>query len=85
MALKSIWEDKQASKEERILQSVAWLPHTMTDQNQVIVGTSSGRIKLIDVDKNRVLWKDDLSKNETIFDLDINEKGILAISLLKTV
>jgi hypothetical protein len=53
--------------------------------NQVIVGTSSGLIKLIDVDKNRVLWKDELAKNETIFDLDISDRGMLAITLHKTV
>jgi hypothetical protein len=73
------------SKSEKVLQSVAWIPSQTREQNHVVVGTSSGRIKLIDVYKNRVLWKDDISKEETIFDIDINEKGLLAISLLKTV
>lgn len=84
MSMKSIWEDKSAvSREEKTLQAVAWLPNVAG--NQVIVGTSSGLIKLIDVDKNRVLWKDELAKNETIFDLDISDRGMLAITLHKTV
>ncbi len=35
-----------------------------------MLGTVAGRIKLVDVDKNRVVWKEDFGEKHTIFDSD---------------
>ncbi len=45
-----------------------------------MIGTQSGRVKLIDLEKNRVIWKEDVAKDESIFDLDWSSNGILAIA-----
>lgn len=50
-----------------------------------MVGTSGGVVKMIDVDSNRILWKDELHRNEIIFDLDVNSTGVIAISLRATI
>jgi WD40 repeat protein len=46
-----------------------------------VVGTQQGRVKLIDLEKNRVIWKEDVV-TEGIFDLDWSSNGILAIANL---
>ena len=35
----------------------------------ILIGTSSGKVKLIDLEKNRVVWKGDIVENGCIFDI----------------
>ena len=48
----------------------------------VVIGTSAGVIKLIDLNKNRVLStvRSDMGENCTVFALDWNAQGSLAIA-----
>lgn len=43
-----------------------------------MIGTSSGMLKLVDLKKNKVVWKEGIGS--LIFDLDWNSKGVLAIA-----
>jgi WD40 repeat protein len=44
-----------------------------------MIGTSSGTIKLVDLKKNKVIWKESLGG--LIFDIEWNPSGIVAIAL----
>lgn len=43
-----------------------------------MIGTSSGTLKLVDLKKNKVVWKE--SFGSLIFDIDWNANGILAVA-----
>ena len=43
-----------------------------------MIGTSSGSLKLVDLKKNKVVWREAL--NSLIFDLDWNSNGIVAVA-----
>jgi hypothetical protein len=45
----------------------------------VCVGTSAGNAKLIDLQKNKVLWKQGFN-GACIYGMDWNDKGILAVA-----
>lgn len=83
------FEDRLAKGLDGIIQCLAW-PSKISkslnvstdlindDTKLVVIGTSSGSIKLIDLKKNKVVWKENIGS--LIFDLDWNEKGVLAIA-----
>jgi len=48
-------------------------------KNLIVLGTQQGRVKLVDLEKNRVIWREDVV-SDCIFDLDWNSNGILAIA-----
>lgn len=48
-------------------------------KNLCLLGTVAGRIKLVDVDKNRVVWKEDFGDKNTVYDTDWSRDGILAV------
>jgi WD40 repeat protein len=54
----------------------------ITDQCKlVVIGTFAGNVKLIDLKKNKVIWKERFGGDSSlIFDLDWNIDGILAIA-----
>lgn len=88
MQCKSIWDEQQNKKlteTEGILMSVAWIPTKEPEKNLIAIGTAAGIIKLVDLDRNRVTWKDELSKDQSAFDIDCNSSGLIAISIHKTV
>ena len=49
----------------------------------ILIGTSSGKVKLIDLEKNRVVWKGDIVENGCIFDIEYSHQGILAIATIE--
>jgi WD40 repeat protein len=84
------FEDRMAKGLDGVIQCLTWpsvknegyLPSSeMIDNmtNLVVVGTSGGTLKLIDLKKNKVIWIEALGS--LIFDLDWSEKGILAVAL----
>jgi len=48
-------------------------------RNLVVIGTSAGKIKLVDLAKNRVTWTKDFGGNSVIFDVEWNSDNILAV------
>ena len=62
MQMESMMEDKNAVKRDKIIQSLVWCsmepqrgqPADMYD-NLLVIGTSSGNVKLLDLGRNRVL------------------------------
>lgn len=44
-----------------------------------MIGTAAGRIKLVDIEKNRVIWKEDLGDKNVLYDVDWGQNGMLAI------
>lgn len=90
MSLNMIFEDKQATGLDKLIQAVAW-PQIRSKSNNddtselitsntklVAIGTSKGIVKLIDLKKNKVIWK--ASLNHIILDLDFNSQNMLAVA-----
>jgi hypothetical protein len=44
-----------------------------------VIGTSAGKIKLIDVEKNRVMWKEEFGEKNIIYDVDWGKNGIMVV------
>jgi hypothetical protein len=44
----------------------------------IVIGTSRGAVKMIDLKKNKVIWKEKF--HHMILDLDFNKNGVLAIA-----
>ncbi len=73
--LAKIFEDKAASANDRMINTLSWYNAAKIKENDpcrnlCVLGTVAGRIKLVDVDKNRVVWKEDFGEKHTIFDSD---------------
>jgi hypothetical protein len=72
-----------------MIQAVAW-PYVKPKNNEdsselirhstrlIVIGTSQGMVKLIDLKKNKVIWKEKF--HHMILDLDFNKDGVLAIA-----
>lgn len=43
-----------------------------------MLGTSAGSLKLVDLKKNKVVWKEALGN--IIFDIDWNKNGVIAVA-----
>jgi outer membrane protein assembly factor BamB len=43
----------------------------------VIIGTQAGKLKLVDIEKGRVVWKEDLGEKNVIYDTDWGKNGVL--------
>lgn len=84
MKLVHHFEDRLAKGIDAVIQCLAWPPFapkgfdpTQESQelisnctNLVMIGTSSGTLKLVDLKKNKVIWKE--AVGSLIFDLDWN-------------
>ena len=46
-------------------------------RNLVMVATAAGKLKLIDVEKNRVIWKEEFA-NQHFYNVDWSVNGFLA-------
>ena len=49
--------------------SIAWLATKEPEQNFIAIGTAAGHVKILDLERNRVIWKDDLVKDQSVFDI----------------
>jgi hypothetical protein len=94
MKLSHLFSDRAAKGEkDKIIQTLAWynftkgenLPQDEIDEKAkthgklVVIGTSAGYVKLIDLNKNKVLWKQNFD-DATIYGLDWYKDGTLAIA-----
>ena len=89
MQMELLFQDRNSTGRDAVIQSIAWCrrpppkgkPADFFD-NLVVIGTSSGLIKLVDLQRNKILFQFALpkgDKNNTIFALDWNNDGLLAI------
>lgn len=83
-SLKSMFEDRQAVEKDKVLQCLCWYNNTKfssedPSRNLVVIGTSSGKIKCVDIEKNRVMWKEEFGEKQVIYDCDWSPSGILAV------
>lgn len=84
-----MFEDRQATeKEDNTIQCLAWY-NCMKFQdedpcrNLVVIGTQAGKLKLVDIEKNRVVWKEDLGERNVIYDTDWGKNGVLVTGSLQ--
>jgi len=70
------FEDKLATGIDGIIQCLAW-PNSTKDV--VMIGTTKGTLKLIDLKKNKIIWKEE-NLGGLILDLDFNSNGVLAMA-----
>ncbi len=87
LTMEHIVEDRNANGRDKVLQGVVWckvVPQKGMSAdsfaNLVVVGTSAGIIKLIDLSKSKVI--DTIkagNQNTSIYGLDWNADGLLAI------
>lgn len=84
-SLKAMFEDRNAQARDKTLQCIAWYnPAKVSSdldpcRNLIVIGTAAGRIKLVDIEKNRVIWKEDLGDKNVLYDVDWGQNGMLAI------
>ena len=81
-----LFEDRNATGADTIIQSVAWCTVTPPKgkprdaySHLVVVGTSAGRVKLIDLNRNKVISQFSVPDQANIFDLSWNSEGYLAV------
>lgn len=79
-----MFEDKTAQSRDKILQCLAWYNNNKFEdqdncRNLVLIGTAAGKIKLIDIEKNRVLFKEDFGDKNIIYDMDWSVNSYVAI------
>ena len=87
MQMELSFEDRKAQGRDSVIQSLAWcrmLPPRGQNKdaynNLVVVGTSAGNVKLIDLVRNKVLQCLNVCANDaTVYALDWNSQGILGI------
>ncbi len=77
-----MFEDRQAQGDDKTLHAVAWYnaqKKVAEDpcRNLVIVGTAGGKLKLIDIEKNRVVWKEDCVQ-QNFYTVDWSVNGVVA-------
>lgn len=86
--MESLFEDRNATGKEVIIQAITWCKIQPSKgqpadaySNLVVIGTADGKIKLIDIARNRILsqFKSDGNSETTVFSLDWNKDGFLAI------
>lgn len=44
-----------------------------------VIGTAAGKLKLVDVEKNKVVWKEDFGEKNIIYDTDWSSNGVLVV------
>ena len=90
MKLALHFEDRMAKGIDAVIQCLAWPPFVpkgwdlsaeeliSQGTSLVMIGTSSGTLKLVDLKKNKVVWKEAIGS--LIFDLDWNCNGVVAVA-----
>ena len=64
-SLKSMFEDRLSNEDDKILQGLAFYNSSKQIQNEdpcrnlCMVCTAAGKLKLVDVEKNRIVWKEE--------------------------
>lgn len=83
-SLKSMFEDRTAQGKDKILNCLSWynaakISNEDPNRNLAVVGTAAGRIKLVDIEKNRIMWKEEYGDKNVVYDVDWSANGVLAV------
>ena len=88
MQMDSLFEDRNATGKDVIIQAITWCKIQPPKgqpadaySNLVVIGTADGKVKLIDLARNKILsqFKSEGNSEATVFSLDWNKDGFLAI------
>ena len=82
MQMVNVIEDKasKVDKDQKI-NALAWQREVSAPNEEILcIGTAAGILKMIDVKKNKILLKQEISKGSQIFDIDWSIYGIAVAS-----
>lgn len=84
-SLKHMFEDRQAKNEQdKVIMCLSWYNSAKITDNDpakklCLVGTAHGVLKLVDLDKNKIIYKETFSENDTLYSSDWSQQGFIVV------